>query len=323
MPRFLQVLVLLILLILNRPVDAQEHPGPRDHLALVYDSDRDQVVLFGGNDVDEEGNYTWNPTTWEWGEHGWTEVDPGTPGTISSMSSVFDPGTGTALSVGGMNPSKGDLDETWQWDGHSWTLNEGQTPGIRMSSGLAFDPVRNEVVLFSGCVGRDYPSDTWVFSAGSWARRSDDGPPGVCRPAMFFDAVRGHVVLFGGALSDRGRSDAMWEWDGESWSEVDQGLVRPTGRANMSMVWDEHRNRAVLFGGASADGVQHDLWEWDGERWFLIPARDDGPGPREVYGMVYHTRMERVLLYGGRTAFAAPQRDFWSWDGEQWAQIED
>lgn len=300
---------------------AQVTPGARDHLGLAYDTARDRVVLMGGNDVDADGAYIWNPTTWEWDGEIWTQVDEATPGSISSMGMIFDPGSGLVLSTGGFHPEKGDLDETWLWNGNDWELHEESTPGIRMSSGLAFDPIRQEVVLFSGCVGRNYPSDTWTFKNQIWTRVAEDGPPGVCRPGMFFDQVRERIVLFGGALESGLRSDAMWEWNGEAWSTVDQGEVRPEGRANMSIAYDERRLRAVLYGGATEEGVSEELWEWDGHRWHAVPKGALWPGPREVYGLVYHAGLEAVLLYGGRTAFATPKGDFWSWDGERWKQL--
>jgi hypothetical protein len=87
------------------------------------------------------------------------------------------------------------------------------------------------------------------------------------------------------------------------------------------MTYDEERQRGVLFGGATAEGLSEELWEWDGQVWIQVQKQDVWPGPREVYGILYHAGLEKVLLYGGRTGFARPQADFWSWDGSNWEQI--
>ncbi len=300
-----------------------QSPGPRDHLGLAYDSRRNKIVLHAGNDINDEGKYIWRPSTWEWDQSGWQMVDSGAPGPISSMSFVYDPSAKTCVSIGGFHQNKGDVDEVWMWDGASWNLFDAEVPTIRMSATMTFDHVHQQMIVFSGCVGNTYPSDTWVFADNNWQKIADKGPPGICRGAMFYDEVRQKPVVFGGSFSGGDRTNAMYEWTNNHWISVDQGRSVPVARSNITIVYDSHRKRAVLYGGASEEGVLEDLWEWDGKQWEKIEKSGDWPGPREVYGLVYHGQLKEVFLYGGRTGFARPKGDFWSWDGEVWTKIGD
>lgn len=317
----MKTLILAIAILPLTSCHAQEFPGARDHVGLAYDLPRDRIVLFGGSAVDSAGSYISNPTTWEWDGLTWEKVDDGFPGGITSMSMLFDGASNRVITMGGIDPARGDLSETWQWNGTDWILLQASTPGARLSPAMTYDPIRQEVVLFSGCVGRSYPSDTWIFKNNQWSRVSEDGPKGVCRASLFYDQVRGNVVLFGGALDSGGQTNELWEWDGQSWSPVDQGETIPSPRSNVIMAYDENRKRGILYGGRVEGQVSDELWEWDGNAWLQVPKQPIWPGPREVYGLVYHNVLQEVLLYGGRSEFAKPYADFWSWDGRIWNRI--
>ncbi len=304
------------------PCFAQVHPGERDHLGLAYQNSSNSIVLFGGNNVNENHRYTWNPTTWEWDGRDWRLVDDGTPGKVSSMGIVYDVASELLVTMGGINPEKGDLNETWLRTEDSWSLHKSIGPGARLSPAMAYDQLREEVVLFSGCVGNKYPSDTWIFKNMAWKKVSDSGPPGVCRAAMFYDEKIAKIILFGGITSDSHKSNRMWEWDGERWTEVDQGIIVPSGRANIQIAYDSFRKKAILFGGSGTDGILNDLWEWDGSSWTLIKQEADIPEARELYGITYHEELRKIFLYGGRIKFGYPMSDFWSWDGSNWQKIQ-
>lgn len=81
--------------------------------------------------------------------------------------------------------------------------------------------------------------------------------------AIAYDTVRERVVLFGGVATSTASfslSDT-WEWNGVSWAERNPSN-RPPQRHGHAVVYDEARQRVVLFGGLIA-GVDHanDTWE--------------------------------------------------------------
>jgi hypothetical protein len=301
-------------------VHSQNTPGSRDHLLLVYHKLDNTIYLFGGSGT-AEGKYTWNDDTWSWNGTHWEDLKKSKPGNIASMSATYLDHNQTVMMVGGINPAKGDLNETWIWANDNWNLHESNL-SVRLSPALAYDPNRNVVTLFSGCVGRKYPTDTWEWKESDWKLISETGPStGLCRAAMFYDAVRKTTVLFGG-ITDRGvKVNEMWEWNGKSWKLIDQGKVIPPARTNIQIAYDENRKRAVLFGGSGKEGLLKDTWEWDGNKWIEIKT-DVTPSQREIYGITYHNQLKKVFLYGGRIGFAKPQDDFWSWDGKMWTEIK-
>ena len=88
-----------------------------------------------------------------------------------------------------------------------------------------------------------------------WTQVSDIGPSARSAHAMAYDEVRDRVVLFGGRTHGVSEPDARpsdtWEWDGESWVQVED--VGPPGRGHFAMAYDSARQRVVLFGGLTRE----------------------------------------------------------------------
>lgn len=105
------------------------------------------------------------------------------------------------------------------------------------------------------------------------------------------------------------------------WSRRGEPMQR---RLEPGMVDQPNRQRVLLYGGWTTDGVLADTWEWDGIGWTRrIP--DTNPGPRMSPATVYDPVQSRVLLFGG-IARTAPQMDLaetglWEWNGRTWARV--
>src|SRR5690606_16704400 len=136
--------------------------------------------------------------------------------------------------------------------------------------------------------------------------------------AMAYDSARQRVVLFGGDSFA-----STWEWDGGCWTRRSPA-PSPAPRGGHAKVYDAHRRRVLLCGGA--DGrytdervpwLYSDAWEWDGDSW---TQRDVvGPGVRSGHTMAYDVGRQRVVLFGGGD-YDSTLTDTWEWDGSQWAQ---
>jgi hypothetical protein len=160
-----------------------------------------------------------------------------------------------------------------------------------------------------------------------WRRATPaSSPPALAWAAMAYDRARERIVLFGGAATVDGGSisGATWSWDGATWTELALA-AQPSPRWTHGMVYDDARERVVLFGGQSdsAGNALDDTWEWDGSAWTEI-ATASAPSPRGVHGgMAYDTARERVVLRGGGTL---PGRelfaDTWEYDGAGWVEVE-
>ena len=139
-------------------------PVERMNHAMVYDSRRDRVVLFGGQAPSEEGS---QPTSelWEWDGAHWNEIQQYGPQPRRAHAMVFDEQLGRTILYGGVR-NRDDLNDLWSWDGQTWTeilAERPRNPGARKLMGTAYDVDRSKVVLFGG-QGDNIDTSTWELS---------------------------------------------------------------------------------------------------------------------------------------------------------------
>jgi hypothetical protein len=109
-----------------------------------------------------------------------------------------------------------------------------------------------------------------------WTRKGASGPKARAGHAVTYDAVRNRIVLFGGDSLAGSLFGDRWEWNGESWAQVQD--IGPSARAFHALAYDRSRGRSVLFGRRMGSARLGDTWEWDGER--RGQAADSGPVAR-------------------------------------------
>jgi len=69
------------------------------------------------------------------------------------------------------------------------------------------------------------------------------------------------------------------------------------------MVFDDHRNCVVLFGGITNAVIKGsefrlaDTWEWDGNLW--VQRQNMGPQNRSNQALAYDSDRKRIVLFGG------------------------
>lgn len=194
--------------------------------------------------------------------------------------------------------------DTWAWNGSEWAFLSEAGPEPRTFPAVAYDRRRGEAILFGGntvLFGSDesppeFLDDTWRWRDSAWARISVTPHPSPrAEAAMAYDAERGRVVLFGGYRleheSTRRLSDT-WEWNGESWRELD--AAGPAARNGAVLVDSPLHGGLVLFGGS---GARDDTWLLDGDRWMELElSRPTGIfNPAAAYDPVSGA----VLRFGG------------------------
>ena len=141
------------------------------------------------------------------------------------------------------------------------------------------------------------------------------------RHSMFYLPARGRVQLFGGRddsnlISAQLRD--LWEWDGRRWSNMTVG-DGPSARSNPAAVYDEQRQRVVLFGGFDLYGTMFDdLWEWDGQTWERRVQIGRRPAGRTAMCASYDSDRQRVVVFSGSAAGILPA-ETWEWDGGAWS----
>ena len=167
-------------------------PAVRSGSAMVFDSQRNKITLFGGR-AGSGFNYQ---DTWEWDPSGgtWTDVTSsgGHPSGRSQHAMVYEKSTGKILLFGGGRSDSTSSDgtgisvsfgDTWEWDPgtHAWAQRQPTaSPPARHDFGLIWDSSRNKAVLFGGMekdtAGIDGTpmQDTWEWdpTAGTWTERT-------------------------------------------------------------------------------------------------------------------------------------------------------
>ena len=280
---------------------AGDKPGARAGASMVFDSVRNNFVVYGGrmlasrdDIVDYADLWEWNPTTGAFSQRGNSGQGPGYR---SEQAMVFEKSTGKVLLFGGgaadgfpeFSVASGD---TWEWDPAQgkWTqLAPLSAPSARFASALVWDSKRNVAVLFGGMelpeagLSGVPKQDTWEWDPAkqNWTNRTIAGTTPSARygHAMAYDSGRGVTVLVGGW--DMGTGDALadvWEWDPTTgaWTQRLTGSEPnlPPARLYASLVTDSGQDHLDLVGGMTQLGNGQPTPNLDpkpGEIWELDP----------------------------------------------------
>ncbi len=279
---------------------------PRTGHAMAYDSKREVVVLFGGDDHDYDGQ------TWEWNGRAWRLAATTGPSPRSGAIMAFDTHRGVTVLYGGVGGQAGD--DTWEWDGAQWSLRATRGPALREGA-MAYDSTRQVMVFFGGLTGTPLVGETWEWNGEVWALRSDSGPSPRSRVALAYDPIRARTTLFGGrGESANMTSNETWVWDGIQWALA--ANAGPSPRCSSAMAFDAAIGRLVLFGGTAASGTSQvgDTWEWNGVSWSQVQGLQ--PPARREHTLAYDTARGQLVRFGGRT-HPQPPSDLW---GDTWTR---
>jgi len=314
-------------------------PGPLTHHAMVYDSRRGVMVVFGGGGGLGVGYVN---DTWEYDGASWTLRDDvagadGIPSIRGNHKMAFDEARGVTVLFGG-STGLDHFDDTWEYDGETWALRTpedpegdgGPTPGAFKQ--MAYDAARQVTVLFSGADGSDGLDELWEWDGVSWALQApadpewDGSPRERSTGSMVFDSARGRTLLFGGYAGEFGvdgyLANDTWAYNGDSWRRLGPADAKADGEppqlSEPHMTWDAERRVVVLFGGSGDLGQTDATWEFDGVDWLLrsLPASP----PRTSSGrMVYDSARQVTVLVGGHVFPDSTTGATWEYDGATWA----
>jgi N-acetylneuraminic acid mutarotase len=202
-------------------------PPPRTEHAMVYDSARCEVMLFGGTNVqyspyrvDILGD-TW---TYNVSANRWTQktVQPA-PSARTNHAMAYDPTRGVAVLFGGSGKG-GLLGDTWTYCSSTgvWiNLTPQSSPRPGYDYAMAYGGPSSDVLLFGGWDGsvsagggsascHAYPNETWSYRAATntWTNRSRPAAPAPRFSAgMAYDIASNAVVMFGGYSFNKALDD--------------------------------------------------------------------------------------------------------------------
>jgi cysteine-rich repeat protein len=301
-------------------------PDARWWYALAYDAARGRIVMFGGENLAQGYN-----DTWEWdGESWFARPAPSSPRVRFAHAMTYDAAHRNVVMFGGYGDNLIDVvveeNDTWLWDGSTWTqVLPAHSPPPRAWHSLAYDSARHRVVLFGGYLGANALNDTWEWDGVDWTQVAVATAPMTFRTysleaghAMAFDATRGRMVLLlqgDGALVPA----STWEYDGATWQLAAQSFAF----GYVDIVYDAALGHVIGFL-PTAGGVDGGTWfAWDGSSWQAISSTTAGPPLRFYIPIAYDSVRRRVVMFGGNTD--PPDfdtiNDDWEWDGSTWTQI--
>jgi hypothetical protein len=246
-------------------------PAGRNLHAMAYDAARNEVVLFGGYNVNFGGlNDTW---VYSCNTHTWTQKTPATsPAIRHGHSMAYDPNLQVVVMYGGGS----NKEDTWTWNGTNWTqISATSPPGIRHEHAMAFDGTR--VILFGGSKNAgNADNDTWGFTGSTWTMLAPNGsgPNKRYRHAMAQDPGCRKVILFGGDAEGIGYANDTWEWNGATltWCQVSVSGTPPSpARIFPAMAYDGRG--ALMHGGLNSGQFQQgDTWRFTCSRQYTYRA---------------------------------------------------
>jgi hypothetical protein len=303
-------------------------PSPRTGHAVVLDPVRDRMLLIGGAGVQIQQD------TWAMSFTGatWTQLAPSGPPLPARYGhvAVYDALRDRVLVFGGLGNS-GYLNDTWALSlsgpgSPAWSelSTAGGPPSARYASAGVYDPAGDRLVIFGGLDDGGKQGEIWSLSlAGTptWSQLSPSGTPPAAR--FLHSAVRlpgtNEMLIFAGTDSSLYSDAWLLSLSGPpAWTALAPSGSPPAPRYSSTTVYDDLRQRVVVFGGFDGFANRGDTWSLDlsgSPAWTLLLPGGSAPTPRYGHGAVYDGNRDRMLVFGGiDTQF---QDDTWdlAWGG--------
>ncbi|MDB4980834.1 MAG: uncharacterized protein JWM82_1586 [Myxococcales bacterium] len=260
--------------------NANAKPPARRGGMMVYDSKRDQLILFGGyGSTYFQDVWTWSSTTPNWTQQ---TISGTQPAATYNNQMFYDVARDKVILFENYYT-------IWELDPATfkWTQRLNTTTGIPTSFTqrgyyeVTFDTDRSKLLFVGGygydpTLGTVYDADVWEWdtTTGLYTERPTavgvTQPPGRRAHGVSYDSARRVVVMFGGYVQVTGKtgdSDDSWEWDGISgkWSETTPPGVRPLPRENHLQIFDSVRATTLIFGGSVPNDTTYgpqEIWQY-------------------------------------------------------------
>jgi hypothetical protein len=273
-------------------------PNGRDYASLVYDPNRDRMVLFGGNNSGIFQNDVWvlNPAGPTWGALSPTGTPPSPR---LAHRAVFDVARDRMLVVGGYDGME--LNDVWALEFSptlKWTqlLPSGPPPSGRHSATLILDPVRDRLVLFGGYDGASR-NDLWELPLAGplqWSvlAPSPPLPPERHGHGAIYDPLQDLMVVSGGFRSQQGfdlNDSWVLNWGASATPTLVSLAVAEAEPDLVRLVWQGSdavgRTAEVMRREGDAGWHRTGASVSDGSARWVFEDRTVVPGARYVYGI--------------------------------------
>jgi hypothetical protein len=258
--------------------------APIQDFSAVYDSARNEIVVFGGQyyspfgSADIDHTYTFDGTSWSRKR---VETSP-PPREEAAM--VYDSLREKVVLYGG---SFGN--DCWLWDGTSWTETLSPDPNTFFNRyAMAFDNARGETILV---VKRAFSStvvETWSFDGATWTEKLPATiPQAHNNMVMSFDETLQQIILL---IRVDASSFETWTWNGSDWTQVITDPVNIEVQSGQ-MAFDGRTGTTVYLG-------YNGNFTFNGTTWAPL----ENVPPEFAFGVehvIYHPGMNALLRMNG------------------------
>ena len=244
-------------------------PSPRYGSAMIYDSNRGVVVLFGGagaNNIALSDTWEFNGTTWK-------EVTPvNSPAARLFHALAYNSAQQQVVLFGGLSGSNL-VQDTWTWNGSEWNQLTNGGPSSRELHSLSYDSLQDKVLLFGGFQGSSYLNDLWQLNGPTWVKNVTSGPEPRIESTFTYVPNLTKSIIFGGLTESGLPLGDTWLWNSTSWEQSQ--IVGPSPRLGAASTYDSQLSGVLLFGGADNSG---NLF---GDTWIFSNLDSDNDGVNE------------------------------------------
>ena len=305
----------------------QHSPAGRSGETMVYDSNRNHIVIFGGRTTSTDAN-----DTWYFNGSDWQQIQtPNSPPGRFLAGGAYDPVRDRFVIFGGIQTSttpgtttivNTSIYDTWEFDGTTWKQIGGSGPTVAKPV-LTYDEARNQVIM----LGVDTSFNTLMYAydpnAGVWNQLKPAKLPScVNEGILIYNKADEKPFFSSGVCSGSTQTDnETAEWDGTNWtlSSPVSNAVRQFGSG---ATYDVGRSEVVEFGGTQSGllpGNLTYLYTADNPGWI---AENDTtmPGARSLFGFTTDPVNNAIWLFGGYVE-GTNAEDLWQFQGGQWTQI--
>ena len=287
-------------------------PSIREAHGMVYDSESDRIILFGGNGAGPlRFNDTW---AYDIESNTWEEMSPAiAPSQRYFPGMAYDEESDRVILFGGAIQG-GMMSDTWAYDYNTDTwveLSPGTNPVGRRAHSMTYDNESDTIVLFGGSDSGNSPlDDIWYFdfNSVSWERIYPSHQPSArLRHSMVYDSESDVIISFGGSDTDYSSehmvTDVVWVYDANANHWRQMSPITQKGLVDTMMAYDSESDMSIIFGGMDFTDPQpiiDQTWSYDlnSDSYFdLSPVT--APSPRAAGGMAYDSQSDRIVQFGG------------------------
>ena len=252
----------------------ENSPPARSYSLMCYDSDRKEIILYGGWSQNGQLN-----DTWVWNGDDWQQKTQENPPFIDYWNSamVYDATRKRAVIISPNNwYGSGNM---YFLDGTSWTQESISMPASNIYNfSAAYDAKNGKIILLT------QNGETLLFDGASWVKSETAMTPlgnsyyyYSNRNNLAYDAFSQKIIYFGSSGGGENNynyyGNDTWAWDGANWEEstpdrspsprqghvlagIGSGVVLVGGWGDFN--WEYYMENTPLYGSTEF---------WDGENW--------------------------------------------------------